>query len=347
MQYFKLLLTSTLILLSFHLFSQNETEINSEGILIPRLDRTTVVAPSLGQLVFDTTTDKFWYYDGSQWLEVDSDNQTISKSSSTVTLSNGGGSFTDDVNDADNDPGNEMQTLFQVLTEGTDAGSNKITNLMDPAADQDAATKKYVDDNDTWIINGGNINRPTGTVSIGYDGSTSPTLNLYAPTNSYIRFHNSNTGTSLLDGMWHGYSNASAFYTWNYESTPQIWGNSGVESMRLDASGNLMLGVTTAPAGYKLSVDGNIICEELRVEVSGSWPDYVFGDEYKLMALGELHNFISDNKHLPNIPAAAELEESGIAVGEMQKKMMEKIEELTLYILMQDKRIKALEVVKN
>jgi len=61
------------------------------------------------------------------------------------------------------------------------------------------------------------------------------------------------------------------------------------------------------------------------------------------MSLSELQNFITTNHHLPNIPAASEIEESGIALGEMQKKMMEKIEELTLYILQQEERIKVLE----
>ena len=59
------------------LFSQNQTEIKAGGILIPRLDRTTVSSPSLGQLVFDINTNTFWFYEGSQWLEVDNDNQTL------------------------------------------------------------------------------------------------------------------------------------------------------------------------------------------------------------------------------------------------------------------------------
>ena len=85
--------------------------------------------------------------------------------------------------------------------------------------------------------------------------------------------------------------------------------------------------------GYKLAVSGKVICEELKVKLSGSWPDYVFDQDYKLPGLEEVEQYIKEHKHLPNIPAAAEIETNGMEVGEMQKKMMEKIEELTLYVI--------------
>jgi hypothetical protein len=90
---------------------------------------------------------------------------------------------------------------------------------------------------------------------------------------------------------------------------------------------------TSIPAGYLLAVDGKVISEELKVQLSGDWPDYVFDKKYKLPSFNELRNYIAVNKHLPNIPDAAEVEKNGIEVGDMQKRMMEKIEELTLYIL--------------
>ncbi|MBP8753874.1 MAG: hypothetical protein KBF51_12430 [Chitinophagales bacterium] len=97
--------------------------------------------------------------------------------------------------------------------------------------------------------------------------------------------------------------------------------------------GNVTIGTNTAASGYKLSVDGKVMCEELKVQLSGSWPDYVFNEDYKLMPLNELENFISANNHLPNIPAASEIETNGLEVGEMQKLMMEKMEEFTLYLI--------------
>ena len=100
--------------------------------------------------------------------------------------------------------------------------------------------------------------------------------------------------------------------------------------------GKVGIGVQLAgnlPAGYMLAVDGKIIGEELRIQNSANWPDYVFADQYALMPLDELQQSIQLHKHLPNIPPASVIQEQGILVGDMQKKIMEKIEELTLYVI--------------
>lgn len=103
-------------------------------------------------------------------------------------------------------------------------------------------------------------------------------------------------------------------------------------------------GAGPAP-GYSLSVGGEIICEELRVELQGNgpWPDYVFADDYKLRSLDELKAFIGANKHLPNIPAAAQVEAEGFDVGDMNRRLLEKVEELTLYIIDQQETIRHLD----
>ncbi len=103
--------------------------------------------------------------------------------------------------------------------------------------------------------------------------------------------------------------------------------------------GTLRLGTTQKATGYLLNVGGKIMAEEVRVQLRASWPDYVFSKDYKLQSLAEVEEYIATNNHLPNVPAAAEVEKSGIALGEMQGKMMEKIEELTLYILQLNKKL--------
>jgi hypothetical protein len=90
---------------------------------------------------------------------------------------------------------------------------------------------------------------------------------------------------------------------------------------------------TSIPTGYMLAVDGKIIAEELRIQNSNIWPDYVFARDYPLMPLEALGEAIRTQRHLPNIPSASEVETQGILIGEMQARMMEKIEELTLYVL--------------
>jgi hypothetical protein len=111
-------------------------------------------------------------------------------------------------------------------------------------------------------------------------------------------------------------------------------------------TGNLRVGEQPLPAGYTFGVDGKIICTEVMVRLVPSWPDYVFNPGYKLRNLYELDHFIKTNNHLPGIPKAAEVEK-GLSLGEMQKLQMEKIEELTLYIIQLKKELDELRAVKK
>ncbi len=99
--------------------------------------------------------------------------------------------------------------------------------------------------------------------------------------------------------------------------------------------------------GYIVSVGGKMIAEEVRVQLKTAWPDYVFHKDYTLPTLGQVDQFIKEKKHLPGIPSAKEIEESGLHLGEMEVKLMEKIEELTLYFIELDYRIKKLETLKD
>ena len=108
-------------------------------------------------------------------------------------------------------------------------------------------------------------------------------------------------------------------------------------------TGQVGIGVASSlnmPADdYLLAVDGKIISEEVRVEISGSWPDYVFDQDYRLTPLSELENQLKSQGHLPGIPSAAQVKEEGILLGDMQRAMLEKIEELTLYVIALQKEI--------
>jgi hypothetical protein len=96
--------------------------------------------------------------------------------------------------------------------------------------------------------------------------------------------------------------------------------------------GNVGIGLLP-PTGYKFAVDGKIIAEEIMVKMSENWPDYVFSDSYKMRSLEELETFIKKNNRLPDVPSANEVKENGIAIGEMNKILLEKIEETTLYLI--------------
>ncbi|MBI1289265.1 MAG: hypothetical protein GC178_16990 [Flavobacteriales bacterium] len=93
------------------------------------------------------------------------------------------------------------------------------------------------------------------------------------------------------------------------------------------------IGTDIVPQGYALGVAGKIIAEEVEVQLSTNWPDYVFESEYEKLSLDELRTFISENGHLPDVPSAKEIEENGVSLGEMDAVLLRKIEELTLYML--------------
>ena len=98
---------------------------------------------------------------------------------------------------------------------------------------------------------------------------------------------------------------------------------------------------TTTQSGYKLAVNGKIRSKEIKVEAD--WADYVFEKDYKLPTLQQVEQHIEEKGHLINIPSATEVAENGIELGEMNSKLLEKIEELTLYTIQQEKRIQLLE----
>jgi hypothetical protein len=107
----------------------------------------------------------------------------------------------------------------------------------------------------------------------------------------------------------------------------------------LGSSGNVGIG-TTNPQ-YPLSVNGIIQAKE--VMVNTGWPDYVFAPTYRLQPLSEVADYVRSEHHLPGIPSAAEVEEKGVSLGEMQSKLLAKIEELTLHLIGAEERIRKLE----
>ena len=107
------------------------------------------------------------------------------------------------------------------------------------------------------------------------------------------------------------------------------------------SSGSVAVGTNNIPDGYDLAVDGKIVSQEVKVSLD-VWPDFVFHEEYNLTSIKDLERFINQHKHLPSIPAEKEVLENGINLGEINSKLLQKIEELTLYIIHQNKEIELL-----
>jgi len=115
----------------------------------------------------------------------------------------------------------------------------------------------------------------------------------------------------------------------------------------LHPEGTISIGNLGFINGYKLSVYGKATASEFTVTALNQWPDYVFEKDYHLKPLSEVKKFIEQNKHLPNIPAAAEIEKSGVPLGDMSKRLMEKVEELTLYIIQLQEQVDELKKKDN
>jgi len=107
-----------------------------------------------------------------------------------------------------------------------------------------------------------------------------------------------------------------------------------------DVNDNVGIG-TADTKGYKLAVAGNMIAESMKVKIQATWPDYVFTKSYELPTLQETEKHIKEIGHLPGIPSAAEVKANGIDLGEMNAKLLQKIDELTLHLIEQNKKFES------
>jgi hypothetical protein len=96
---------------------------------------------------------------------------------------------------------------------------------------------------------------------------------------------------------------------------------------------------------YKMAISGGILTEKVRVATNGTvfWADFVFDKNYKLRPLSDLEKFIKTNQHLPEIPSTSQVTKNGIDLAETQALLLQKVEELTLYLIHHNKKIERLE----
>lgn len=117
-------------------------------------------------------------------------------------------------------------------------------------------------------------------------------------------------------------------------------GGDGIDMIKISsATGNVGIG-TNDTKGYKLAVAGSagIVAEKIVIKQKMNWPDYVFNENYNLSSLTDLESYIKKYKHLPEVPSAKEVEEGGLDLAKTQAALLKKIEELSLYVIEQDKK---------
>ena len=192
--------------------------------------------------------------------------------------------------------------------------------------------------------NAGGIKNTTGSNNTYLGYSSGATNN--GSGNVFLGVNSGPSGNSLGTTV-----NNQLFVDNSVNSNPLIWGDFANDQLKLN--GTVGIGSITAfptsqiYSNYKLFVTGGILTEEMRVALASTWADYVFAKDYNLKPLSEVEKYINENGHLANVPSAEQIKNEGINVGEMAKIQQEKMEELTLYIIQQNKRIEALEAKIN
>ncbi|MEP3387834.1 MAG: hypothetical protein ABJO02_06585 [Reichenbachiella sp.] len=237
-----------------------------------------------------------------------------------------------------------------------DSWSGFVGDLVLYSKNESTYTSPFIaqTDGDVILVSGNGSSRNgkvgVGTISPEYDLDVIGTIQC-----DYLRVNQTNGsnegGEIKLDG-------ASTFNDWridNYAGSYRLH-HSGSTKFQVYPNGNVSIG--TYSSTHKLNVNGNINASKYFASGVQVWPDYVFEDAYQLNKLDQVEKYIEENHHLPEIPSASEVAANGIDLVDMQAKLLQKIEELTLYVIEQNKQLekqnkridsqqKEIEILKN
>ena len=309
----------------------------TKGFLTPRMtlaQRNAIASPAIGLMIFQTdNTVGYYYYNGAAWTQMGGGGASGYWSLNGSNIFNNNGGY---VGIGTNTPTSQLTIQTPLNSTGFThiAGANEII-FSEFAGGVSAGIGTSTNHALRFNTNGtGKMSiYPTGEVVVGAN-TTAPFGQFTVETldNSYGINHITPSGIRI--GTYVGGTSAGIG---TYSNTNmRIFCNNVSAMFIAAATGNV--GIGTNNPTYKLSVLGNVRCTEAVVETG--WSDYVFDESYKLKSLDEVEKFIQQNKHLPNIPSAAEVEKNGLQLGDTQKRMMEKIEELTLYMIEANEQIK-------
>lgn len=240
------------------------------------------------------------------------------------------------------------------LTTGAGVGKVLTSNANGTASWQTPANSAS-----QWTTSGTNIYFNTGNVGIGL---TNPIYKLHVSKTADNYFYYTDYGLCVFFKPTGGSSSevrvGNAWEKPSIYGSNNLWlltelnktiyfGSSNSESMRLQPDGKLAIGGSTlsTPGSYRLYVADGILTEKVKVAVkaTANWADYVFAPDYQLKTLKEVEKYVLENNHLPGVPSAEEVVKEGIDMATMDAKLLEKIEELTLYMIDMNKKVEVLQ----
>jgi hypothetical protein len=198
--------------------------------------------------------------------------------------------------------------------------------------------------NNVYMFNGINftIDHNSSTKSFRIRAISTGGIVAVLPVSIKIRSINANLGYTLLNNSGNEPNLVPLLpmtYDWDLIVGNTFTDAAGILAIKATSNGNV--GIGTPTPSEKLAVNGKIRAQEIRVD-AGPWPDYVFQEGYALTPLDSLEQFVKTNKHLPNISSAFQVEKEGVELGELNKQLLQKVEELTLYLINQHKEIRDL-----
>lgn len=211
----------------------------------------------------------------------------------------------------------------------------KITAIRGGLAASNRKWTVEVNTSTAYNNNRGSIisyNEPTSLVTLTYNGI------------SYLAVSILNSST-LFNFSFTGYAVGKEFAIVTDNNVSNVLPFTSLDPILIQ--GNVGIGTTTFGA-HMLAVEGSIGARRIKVSAVGSgWPDFVFEQDYKLPSLQEVEKFVKTNKHLPDVPSATDVQNDGLDLGEMNKLLLKKVEELTLYMIEMQKEIDQLKASKK
>ncbi len=184
-----------------------------------------------------------------------------------------------------------------------------------------------------FLVKGG------GNVGIG---TTKPDKQLTLKSNTFLGWEYTGEGSGSHHIITGGGINPMSFTVKPFSANNPIYKFNGYNGTKMTILNGGNVGIGTTKPTAKLAVNGKIHTKEIRVDLNlTDWADFVFYDNYKLPTLTEVENHIKEKGHLKDIPSAKEVAQNGIYLGQMDAKLLQKIEELTLYTIQQEKSLQS------